>query len=132
MQFFADDSLVWCVDKKVEVAAQVVQKALDVISEWSTDYGMPISVGKNEAILFSSCKKDHATVPLLHIGEDLVEYKDKVKILGVVLDKKLYFDDHLQKIRKSTSNRLHQFRSIAGPHFGQSTKDLRSLHIYYI
>ena len=131
-KFFADDSSLWCVDKNVEVAASVVQKGLNVISSWSAEYGMPISVGKNESILFSSCKKDYSLAPLLHIGDDIIEYKDEIKILGVVIDKKLSFECHLKKMRKSTLNKLFQFRAIAGPCFGQSAQELRSLYVSYI
>ena len=129
---FADDNTLWCRNKDARVAAAVVQKGLDVVSEWSKEYGMPILVGKNEAMLFSNYHGDFKNPPVMNLGEDLVAYSDSVRLLGVIIDKKLSFSRHVAKLKKECNRRLFQMRSVAGADWGGSCGDLRGLYIAYV
>jgi ribonuclease HI len=131
---FADDSSLWCSSSKKDSAeietGVIVQKGLDVISTWSKEYGMPISAGKNEVVLFTLRAK--VILPMMHIGDDNIAFKDSVKILGVIFDKKLSFAEHFEKVQTSTKVRLNQISKVAGPTFGQGASDLRAFYIAYV
>jgi hypothetical protein len=66
--FFADDNTIWATGRDINQLASVIQKGLDVISEWSKEYDMPISVGKNEALLFTNLPSDHDNIPQINLG----------------------------------------------------------------
>ncbi len=67
----------------INESARVMQEqesGLDIIQQWSIDYGMPVSVGKSEAILLSHNNNDkHTQAPVLYIGNGIVE-----NVLGIL------------------------------------------------
>ena len=130
--FFADDSTLWSSRRTATDAASVVQRGLHIVSGWSRDYQMPISVGKNEAILFSTSTKKGQAFPTLMLGEDQVHFKAAVRLLGVMLDSRLSFKEHLAKLQKECGRRLQQMRAIAGTDWGSSSMDLRALYVSYV
>ena len=99
---FADDSTIWKIQNDLSSCAEVIQSGLDVISTWSNEYNMPISVGKNEAIIFcnSSSVIKKAILPRIVLGEDVVRYKDEIRLLGVMFDCTLSFKAQVRKIRQ--------------------------------
>ena len=124
---FADDSSLYNSHEIVEKSAEIVQEGLNIVHIWSVDYGMPISVGKNEVILFS---KSNADVVLnLTLGDDVVKQAKTVRLLGVMLDSKLLFRDHVDKIKKECGHPLSSMAAISGSSWGSSTNDLRSVYI---
>ena len=133
-QFFADDITLWASNQSVDSCADVVQQGLNIVHTWCREFGMPISIGKNEAILFTNYSPDlqQNQLPVLHIGEDQVQFKKDVRLLGVQLDSKMTFSAHVEKIRRECKFRLSQMTTISGKTWGGSCRDLRGLYIAYI
>ena len=126
--FFADDSTLWHTSGDINESTRVMQSGLDIIQQWSIDYGMPVSVGKNEAILLSHNNDKHTQAPVLYIGNDVVEFKSTVRILGVIIDSKLKFKDHIKKIEEKCAWNLKIMGKISSSSWGPSAIDLHALH----
>ena len=54
---FADDGVIWTKHTSAELAVKKLQKALDIVEDWSTFWGFKVSPDKTKAIIFSRKKK---------------------------------------------------------------------------
>jgi ribonuclease HI len=127
---FADDLTLWVTSSNIESAGILIQKGLDIVSRWSKKYEMPISKGKSEAILFSNYYKDNN--PVLVLDGDVLAYQKTVRLLGVMLNSSLTFEEHITKLKKNCNWRLSQLACIAGSDWGPQISDMRSLYIAYV
>ncbi|XP_053392258.1 uncharacterized protein LOC128554947 [Mercenaria mercenaria] len=92
---FADDGTVWRTDTDIKTLETQLQEDLNSISEWTSKWRMKLNAGKTEYCMFS---KDPDNTPDIHLelnGLRLTRVKQS-KVLGVVLDEKLTFNQHVQ------------------------------------
>ena len=78
-----------------------MQQALNVVVKWAVKEGLNISLQKTAIIPFTKRKKTEGLGPLVLHGKELT-MMDEVKYLGVILDSKLNWNQHLQKIIRKT------------------------------
>lgn len=84
--------------------AEALQRELDKFADWCEANHMVLNPGKCQVITFS---RKHC--PILfnyHLGDTLVERVDHVKDLGVILDVKLTFKQHVSFITAKASRQL--------------------------
>ena len=78
-----------------------MQEALTVVAKWSATEGLNISPQKTAIVPFTNRRKIEGLGPLILQGKEL-QMLGEVKYLGVTLDSKLNWNQHLQKtIRKA-------------------------------
>ena len=110
-----------------------MQEGLDICNAWSEEYKIPISKGKNEALLWYNYKK--VPTPTLFVGKDMVIFnQDKglpVRLLGVMLDAKMSFTDHIAKLKKAHAETINSMRKLSGSSWGPSARDLRGVYIAF-
>ena len=53
---FADDLTIWHCSSSISISCPTFQLALNIVQNWSSEYGMPLSDGKTEAIHFSRAR----------------------------------------------------------------------------
>ena len=51
--------------------------------------------------------------PSVRIGNDIITCSNSVKLLGITIDNKLNFKEHLTNICKKTSNKLHALARVS-------------------
>ncbi|KAM8702461.1 hypothetical protein ACLKA7_001792 [Drosophila subpalustris] len=68
--------------------------AVDDIIVWLTNHGLCLAEQKTEAVLISSRKKPQN--PAIRIGATTIVTKPAIKYLGLMIDHRLKFKDHLQ------------------------------------
>ena len=131
---FADDLTLWCTNSNTEEAAETVQLGLNIVIQWAKKYRMKTAAEKCEAILFSNWPNDQHVDrrPKLYMEEVELQYKDSVKLLGVILDTKLRFGKQIEKIQKEANIRLSQMRALACSTWGCSPATLRTLYSGYV
>ena len=78
-----------------------MQQALKVFVKWAVKEGLNISLQKTAIVPFTKRKKTDGLGPLVLHGKELIML-DEVKYLGVILDLKLNWNQHLQKVIKKT------------------------------
>ena len=128
----ADDTTIWNTQQDIKKIALIIQKGLDVISEWSKAYFMPFNDGKNNAILFTNLASDHVNFPEIKLGNDVIIFMDNVKLLGITLGTTLSFNQHVAMLKKSINFRLSQMRKICGFSWGGNSSDCRGLYFAFI
>ena len=98
---YADEIVITVQGKFAHTVREIMQKALNVVAEWAVKEGLNISHHKTAMVLFTNRRKIEGLGPLKLHGRDL-KMLDEVKYLGVTLDSRLNWNQHLQKIMRKT------------------------------
>jgi len=105
-QGFADDFSALVAGKDLTIVCEVMQAALRKIEKWCVDH-----------VLFTRKSTVAGMRPVLFFGEELTR-TDQVKHLGVVLDGKLTWREHLQQKYNKAVALFWQCRRIVGKTWG--------------
>ncbi|KAH8346273.1 hypothetical protein KR084_004736, partial [Drosophila pseudotakahashii] len=95
---FADDVAVVVVQKDKEDVVSTTNVAIRMIGDWLRLAGLELAEHKTEAVLISS-RKTAETVEIT-VGESAIASKRAIKYLGVMLDTRLTYKEHLQEKHK--------------------------------
>ena len=129
---FADDLAIWASSSSVTEATTVVQRALDVIADWSTQWIMPLNVGKCTSTLFSMDPRQANLQPTLHLCGSPLAFCPTPTFLGVTLDRTLSFHPHVSRLRAKAFPRLLALKSISSLSWGPSMESLSLIYCAFI
>lgn len=104
---YADDSAILVADKSVSNIEILLQKELEVVSEWLVDNKLSLHLGKTESILFGSKRrlKPRSNLQISCKGT-VIESKEDVKYLGAVLEQCLSGESMVKVIIQKANARL--------------------------
>ena len=97
---FADDTTPYEINKTVEALIEKLTEDVTVLNIWFENNYMKSNDDKCKLIT----TKEHTSVK---IGNDIIKSSNSVKLLGITIDNKLNFKEHLTNICKKVSNKLH-------------------------
>ena len=100
--FFADDSNIFKSDKDLYVIEQVLNSELNKIAIWLKANKLYMNVSKTQYMIFSGRKNQNHSVKLRIEGNQLT-CVNKSKFLGVVIDNKLSWKDHVSHVKNKVS-----------------------------
>lgn len=112
---FADDTVIFHpVTDNFNDSYQLLQDDLKLLHLWCQDNLLVVNTGKTKVSYFSSKYLNTTTKPYkkLTLGGSGLEYVDKYKYLGLIIDTKLSFSSHLTTMLKTVSNRITQLKRI--------------------
>ena len=112
LSIFADDCCIWKTGSNAKYNAKIVQKYTDKFHTWCDTWGFKISKTKTTAVIFSHKTKDQDVE--LKIGDTKIQIKNSVKFLGVILDKKLSWNEHIQYVVDRCKTRINLLRALTG------------------
>ena len=137
IQGFADDlSLIATLDsprisgdKGFDAATlrEITQKSLNAISAWCKENGLKISALKTHAVMFTWRKKWSFSAPLM-VDNDEIKMELSTKFLGVYLDSKLTWNEHITKMCKKAKGILMLCRRAVGPTWGFTPKTMKWIY----
>ena len=90
-----------------------MQEALNVVVKWDVKEGLNISPHKTTIVPFTNRRNREGLGPLTIYGRELTML-DMVKYLGVTLDSKFNWNQHLQKIINKAQTTFAVFRHTCG------------------
>ena len=90
---FADDANVMYAAKDVTILELRIKESLWRAKFWLDNRGLKMAPEKTEAFLVTDRRSFH--YPGIVLGEHEVEWKTSIKYLGVQLDRRLSFGEHL-------------------------------------
>ena len=85
------------------------QNTISHFTQWCTDNYLELNVDKTKELVFQS---NHPGLNPLLIHDKTVEQVDSFTYLGLTLDNKLRFDQHITSIHKRFQQRLHVIRKL--------------------
>ena len=118
---FADDKAAWVASRSLKTIKDKLQKQLDHVSEWMSNWRSKISTNKTTISIFNMAGKFIQNVRLKYNGQDILPEKHP-KFLGVTLDPSLCFNQHFKIMESRCYRLLNCLRSIKGRKWGASEK----------
>ena len=106
---------------------EVTQKSLNAINEWCIENGLKLSIMKTHSIMFTWKTSWKFSKPLT-VGGMEIEMKQSTKFLGVTLDQKLSWNEHIDKQCKKAKGILMQCRRAVGPTWGFTPKTMKWIY----
>ena len=114
---YADDIVIIVQGKFAHAVREIMQEALNVIVKWAVKEGLKISPHKTAIVPFTNKRNTEGLGPLILYGKEL-PMLNEVKYLGVILDSKLNWNQHLQKIIRKAQTTFAVIRRICGKKMG--------------
>jgi hypothetical protein len=122
---FADDSTMWKSGDNLVEVSECIQKDINEIMEWSRKWRININADKTEYCIFFRLKQ-HPGHTILKLNYKILKYNRNPKLLGVTLDEKLNFGQHILNIERKAGNSLGMLREIKG--LGQIKTNLQQFN----
>ena len=112
-----------------ETLREMTQKSLEQINTWCKENGLALSALKTHSVMFTWRRnwRNQLSRPLQVDGIE-IEIRDKTKFLGVTLDSKLSWNDHIEEKCKKAKGILLQCRRAIGPCWGFNPKTMKWIY----
>lgn len=91
---FADDVAVAIVARELDDVEFIFHETMLGIQSWMSDMGLALAGQKTEAVLITGRKQRENIT--LRVGTHNIRTQRSIRYLGIMVDQKLRFDDHLQ------------------------------------
>ena len=110
MYNYADDNTISCFGETVQEVKCKVEKSTSVAMQWFKDNHMQANAHKFQAMLMGL--KEPSDIHF-EVGECAIHPSDSVKLLGVDIDNKLNFNEHISNLCNKAARQLHAFKRFA-------------------
>ena len=127
LQAFADDLICLCEGDDLEVIRSRTQKTINTIEKWCTTKGLNISALKTQIVMFT-WNRNWSLDRGIKVGGHHIELSNSAKFLGVTLDSKLNFNEHITNITNKARASLMQCKRAVGPTWGLSPKTCKWMY----
>ena len=93
---YVDDIAVVIVDRDADLAQLLLNKVMRRVYSWLENRGLELAIAKIEIVLLT--KRHMNTLCTFREGVAMVQERNAVKYLGMTLDNKLTFGEHLRTV----------------------------------
>ena len=124
---YADDLILYYTTKNPDTAARKLQTTTNKIANWSTQQGLRFAHTKTEAIIFEKRKRNRLVIPVELNGHP-IQYKDCVKFLGMILDKRLNWSEHIKLLKAKAKRSLNLLKIVSRLQYGPDRTLLLKLY----
>ena len=94
---YADDKGVWKSDKSLVVANAVVNRDVHIGENWCLNWNMSTAPEKTEVLVFTASDEVDVSVVQVRLKGELLKVVKAKKILGITVDDKLNFKQHVKE-----------------------------------
>lgn len=108
---FADDTAILASDVCHVKASQILQKHLNAVERWLKQWRIRVSSSKSIHITFTLRRED---CPPVHLCNQQLPHKDTVKYLGMHLDRRLTWRNHIEAKRDQLNTRFRELYWLVG------------------
>ena len=106
---YADDTcIIGCISNQEDLESYFSE--IERISKQCTDLDLLLNASKTQEIMFST-QRDKPDTPMTILNGQSITMCDKVNYLGVLVDHKLRFEEHVQSIVTKAEQRMHIVRN---------------------
>ena len=106
---FADDNTPFTCGKSTEEVIQNLLNDANLLMKWFDDNGLKLNEGKCKLLILSSRNIDVS----IKIGNATIRNTNSEKLLGITIDSKLTFNEHVKNLCQKASQKLHALARIA-------------------
>ena len=105
---YADDNTPYSIDANVGALLNSLMQNTSVLVKWFSDNYLKMNADKCHLLITNNENEEHIT-----IDDETIKSEKTVKLLGITIDNKLNFDEHISKILKKVNLKLHALARIS-------------------
>ena len=124
---YADDVVLLAKATSAKGAIQNINKALLTFSKYLTFRKLTLATNKTKAIVFSRRRKVE-TIPNIIFQKCTIEVVNSFKYLGVVVNSKLSWNEHINQVCQTAQKAMNILRSLSSVRWGCCPRILLSLY----
>ena len=109
---YADDNTPYAIENEIETLISIIEKDASILIKWFNDNYLKLNEDKHN---------DNVSAK---IGSEIITASESVKLLGIIIDNKLNFNEHISKLCKKVSQKIHALARISN---FMSTEKLRKI-----
>ena len=122
---FADDNTIFASCGSLGIAKELVEEQCTLITDWFKFNSMKMNPEKRHVMIIGNDDvPEHFTLDIDNIGKVA---EDKLCLSGIIIDRKLNFSSHIEKLCKEASEKLNALARIAH-HLMVNTDQYHSKH----
>ena len=114
---YADDCAAVFQAPRFDYAVLQMQKVLDELVAWGRTCNLTFNAAKTVAVVFSRSTRNFNSYQLM-INNRYIPYSNSVRYLGLTLDKKLYFKEHIVQKFDKARGLLFKLKTITATEWG--------------
>ena len=122
---YADDGALLTVGKDPSIMVSNMQKAINTAVDWGAQNGLSFNQQKTECIWFYRKYKWKDPQEKVKMNGMPIEYTNQVKYLGIILDSKLSWKQHMRHKVNKAKRHLMAFKNAFGILWGPSPRMLK-------
>ena len=126
---YADDVSILGQSTSKEEAERLAQESVDIVVNWSKEWKLSLNAGKSEVSFFTRSPKLALHSPKIDVDGTTIELSPTPRLLGVILDQKLTFKAHLDKVGKDATKKLKMLAAISNSDWGWRKQVLRRCYL---
>lgn len=123
---YADDGALWKRGRNISFVTRKIQEAITAVEQWANMWGFKLSVPKTQVICFSKSPKT-SELGLKMYGQALEQVKT-VKFLGMWMDSRLTWRQHIVKMSDKCKKGLNVLKCLAGSDWGADRSSMLSIY----
>lgn len=112
VNMFADDTLLSVAADSVEEAIDKMEQDMKYLYDWLNYNKLSLNINKTKYMTFTVKKNKNMNHRNVQIGGEEIEKVKKIKYLGIIIDEKLLFVEHLNYVKAKLYSRLAIFRKL--------------------
>lgn len=124
---FVDDLALLLPFTSENIMKETVQSCLVNLESWSTQSGLNFSIEKTKCLLFSKLRTPTSPPELTYKGTRL-NFEPKVKFLGLIVNCKLDWKDHIRWLKEESQKRLNILKVLAGCSWGADRSSMLKVY----
>ena len=105
---YADDTTPYAVGTTMDTLLNSLEKDTKILIKWFRDNYFQLNADKCHLLI-----SNHSKDILINVEDEIIECSSSVKLLGVTIDNKLNFDEHVSKLCKKASQKIHALARIS-------------------
>ena len=105
---YADDTTPYKTGKSINCVLEKLETNIETLNRWYKDNYFRLNQDKCELLV-----PKHGEDIQMNIGNSVIKGKDSVKLMGIKIDNKLNFNDHVASLCKKASQKLHALARIS-------------------
>ncbi|GFO12498.1 RNA-directed DNA polymerase from mobile element jockey [Plakobranchus ocellatus] len=123
---FVDDFAIYAEGKHLQHLERIIQLCINNVQKWVSDNGFRFSALKTICVHFH--RQRIYTEPALHVDGQLIPVKGEATFLGVILDHKLSFANHVKYLKNKCLKVLNLLRVVGHTDWGADRATLLKLY----
>ena len=110
---YADDNSTHAIENEIMSLLKVLESETSVVLNWFKTNEMKSNPDKCHLIIVENLNRLYSNISYIYLGNELLESENSVKLLGLQIDNKLKFNEHVSQLIKQGNQKLHALMRIS-------------------